>query len=659
MNRQQKIIVSITGITLVLLILVGLTYAYFLTRIQGNTNTKSISVTTANLSLVYADGNGLITGTLIEPGEVLDSKTFTVTNEGNAETEYIVVIDGVSITYATTANGHTEGESTTFESNDFVYTLTCVQKDKTSGLETGTCESVSTETSLPLVNNGLLVANKIPENKRHEYELIVTYKETNENQSNDMNKSLEAKVDIKDIRTLNPYSSGTLAYNIINNSVTKKNGTELRAVPLSKPAEETSTYGTGEYRNVKISNIYDDDSGNNLLYIADTEEDIEENWGSTTVSVTDCNTNTDIGKYLYDDYEEMSASQVTACIDGEYAVAHEIKAYDISLSTTSDDYGTSYYYRGNVEDNYVDFAGMCWRIVRIEGDGSIKLILEDQDYITNGSPCASSNGNWDIPTTTGGSTNDGNFGYTQYANGALTASNGTTTNSKPKYVMNYLNGGTNNSSSMSTAFKNFQEQTVGDNKSLKDKIRDVYNDNTLELSDYLKIDNWCMNDKGYSQSGSSGNYTYTELSASEMLDRKVSNTTFYYDSYVRLYGKTTKEPTLKCNGTIMNKFGDNTNMYVGTLTADEIVYAGGKVNTNNPEYYLINDYQKTEELWYWSLSPDIFGDNYDDAMVVYDRGSVSSVSVNGDLSFRPAVSLKSGATISGGVGTKGDAYTIN
>ena len=48
------------------------------------------------------------------------------------------------------------------------------------------------------------------------------------------------------------------------------------------------------------------------------------------------------------------------------------------LSITDDDLGISYYYRGEVEDNYVNFAGMCWRIVRILGDGSTKLILEDQ-----------------------------------------------------------------------------------------------------------------------------------------------------------------------------------------------------------------------------------------------------------------------------------------
>ena len=41
MNRRQKIIVSVTGIFLVLLIIVGLTYAYFLTQINGNTEEKT------------------------------------------------------------------------------------------------------------------------------------------------------------------------------------------------------------------------------------------------------------------------------------------------------------------------------------------------------------------------------------------------------------------------------------------------------------------------------------------------------------------------------------------------------------------------------------------------------------------------------------------
>jgi len=45
------------------------------------------------------------------------------------------------------------------------------------------------------------------------------------------------------------------------------------------------------------------------------------------------------------------------------------------LYKTEDDYGTSYYYRGKQPYNYVKFAGFTWRVVRINGDGSIRLTL--------------------------------------------------------------------------------------------------------------------------------------------------------------------------------------------------------------------------------------------------------------------------------------------
>ncbi len=37
----------------------------------------------------------------------------------------------------------------------------------------------------------------------------------------------------------------------------------------------------------------------------------------------------------------------------------------------------TYYFRGNVENNYVSFAGLTWRIVRINEDGTVRLILQD------------------------------------------------------------------------------------------------------------------------------------------------------------------------------------------------------------------------------------------------------------------------------------------
>ena len=44
------------------------------------------------------------------------------------------------------------------------------------------------------------------------------------------------------------------------------------------------------------------------------------------------------------------------------------------LYKAEDDDGASFYYRGVVNNNWVEFGGFSWRIVRINGDGSIRLI---------------------------------------------------------------------------------------------------------------------------------------------------------------------------------------------------------------------------------------------------------------------------------------------
>lgn len=54
------------------------------------------------------------------------------------------------------------------------------------------------------------------------------------------------------------------------------------------------------------------------------------------------------------------------------------------LCSAPDVYGTSYYYRGTVDNNYVYFAGYYWRIVRINGDGSIRLIYDGTILHENG-----------------------------------------------------------------------------------------------------------------------------------------------------------------------------------------------------------------------------------------------------------------------------------
>ena len=623
MNRKQRIIVSVTGIFLVLLILVGLTYAYFLTKIKGNDNQKSISVTTANLELTYGDNSAEILGknlTLIPSDTEIGTKTFTVTNNGN-DTSYVVVVENVSVTKAS------DGSNTTFNSNDFRYKLTCTKKDGTS------CDGVSTQSVFP-INGGVLVGNSIKEGDVHTYTFKMWYIDTGIDQSNDMGKSLQARLNITDIRSMtNPYSANTnsLAYNIIENTKSKANGTELLSSPKTQVATAISTkWGTGKYvpETVTTESLC---SGYDPWLVGDTETAAQS--GSTVSSYDDA-----VGKYVYDQCDSWTKKLLkydskTNILTFDNKV--EIYDYEKNMSVATDDYGTSYYYRGNVIDNYVNFAGMCWRIVRISGDGSIKLILEDQDEV-----CSSTmNGNWNIPTTTGGTINYGNFGYTEYEANTLTASDGTK-NAKTVTNIDYLNGGTENTESMATAFKNFQTGPLAN------------------YLDKLKAGDWCLNDKAYATSSDNT----TSLTSQEILDKQVNGPEFYYDSWVRLKGKTMKEPTLKCNGTNMDKFADNTDMYVGTLTADEIVYAGGKADTSNPDYYLINNYQKSTRDDFWSLSPFYFNSvnniiafaiRVDYSGTFEDSGYVSNAS-----GLRPAVSLKSSVQITGGNGTKANAYTI-
>ena len=48
--------------------------------------------------------------------------------------------------------------------------------------------------------------------------------------------------------------------------------------------------------------------------------------------------------------------------------------YKSTLTNTGE---PTYYFRGNVENNYVSFAGFTWRIVRINEDGTIRIIMQD------------------------------------------------------------------------------------------------------------------------------------------------------------------------------------------------------------------------------------------------------------------------------------------
>ena len=218
MSRKNKIIISIVGISIISLALIGLTYGYYLTRIQGNTNNKSISISTANLELTYSDNSDVITGTNIVPGTKLGTKTFTVTNSGDNN------VDSYSVGLVNVINTFTRLD-------DIKYTVTC-----SSSVTGKTCNGVS-ETTFPN-ENSYIIENQINKNEVQTYVIEVEYKEMNVDQSVDMGKTLEAKIDIFDTKSLT-----------IKGTVT--NSSENDYVVINSK-EQTSEIVDGKYKFVGI-----------------------------------------------------------------------------------------------------------------------------------------------------------------------------------------------------------------------------------------------------------------------------------------------------------------------------------------------------------------------------------------------------------------------
>lgn len=228
MNRRQKIIVSVTGIFLVLLLLAGLTYAYFLTRIIGNTNNKSISVNTANLSIAYDDGTGAVTASNFMPGDSI-SKTFNVKNTGDTRGEYSIALLNVvnELTYY----------------KDLTWTLKKNGKILKSNIFPGSDRTIIfKETIEPSINNICTVENGC----LIEYELIVNYTNANYDQSIDMNKSFGALVQIQnsinDVIEINDVNQLYALSKIMTWNEARTDSNSL--IPYAQLLDEDITYTT-------------------------------------------------------------------------------------------------------------------------------------------------------------------------------------------------------------------------------------------------------------------------------------------------------------------------------------------------------------------------------------------------------------------------------
>ena len=324
------------------------------------------------------------------------------------------------------------------------------------------------------------------------------------------------------------------------------------------------------------------------------------------------------------------------------------------LASTEDDYGTSYYFRGAVTNNFVEYANMCWRIVRVTGDGSIKLVLYNYNGLTstNNTPSSST------PCNVTG--ND--LAFARYEGDTYKSLFNSTSIDNAYVVFMY---GTAGASSYAGAHANTNASKIltNLNKLYTNVLSKQANFNDNQLADTI----WC-NDKSVVT-----DTTFNPLGWTLGTNYGYGDNTNFYSATKRLVQASSWKaggtgPSLICsndnNGGKLSKFtvsdtkygNGNLDKMIGLLTADELAFAGYAGGLYNTTTYL---QENATDTWWWSLSPGDFSDS--DACVWFVRSNYGFFGCyfvsSSNIGFRPSISLKSTTNVTGN-GTSDTPYKI-
>ena len=394
-------------------------------------------------------------------------------------------------------------------------------------------------------------------------------------------------------------SSGYQAYYITYGTGWKANGTNF---DLTGAAVTSDTY----------ANSYSSLVGK---YISDSNFYFS---GSSTAGTMRTTTN------LSSVYYVVSATQNSLTYKQISSVKNVSEAL---LASTEDDYGTSYYFRGAVKNNYVEFAKKCWRIVRIVGDGSVKLILHNDNTAKATNPCSSAKNS---------------------AKGAFARYSGTT------YKSAFNENGDDN------AYVGFMYGTPGsrtykathanNNKStILTNLETWYTNNLASYADKLADTIWCNDKTNVTDT------TFDPYSSGNVNGLGYAKNVTYYGATQRLVSTSGSAgvtgPSLKCNGEL-----SKINSKVGLITADEIAFAGYDSGLQNTTTYL---QENATDTYWWSLSPSNFNGSYASVWgVIAGPGNFGYSRVSNTGGVRPSISLKPSTNVTGD-GTSSSPFIIS
>ena len=205
----------------VLILLIGVSFAYFSLEITGNDTAKYNTITTGDLKLTFTDTNAL-TLTDALPGDSA-TKTISVKNTGTIDTSYNIVWKELT---------------NTITNDELVIEATC-KRLNSSNTEEGTCESIPQKA---VSSNKLKLNIPIEPGITHEYTLKLTFIDTGSTQNYNKNKSFNGKIGLEEYKNnFNTDSWATIVANVKANNISKYNVGDTKEVNLG-------TYGTHTLR---------------------------------------------------------------------------------------------------------------------------------------------------------------------------------------------------------------------------------------------------------------------------------------------------------------------------------------------------------------------------------------------------------------------------
>ena len=621
-EKEKKKRTILYGLLVTVLVLIGVTYAYYrITKTQTNSNVIGTR-TCLNTTLTEETSEIVLSDAFpISDEDGLKQSPFTFTLTNNCDS-YVKVTIALVSEYRTSTN-------TAYLKDNYVKTNLSTKGTNDGSsviLSTLSLGEVDTNTQgYILKTTGL----KNKEAKSFDLRLWLDSKTTNEQ---GLNKTWKGKIVVSVVASSGP----TLAETILANNEIK--------TPLTTPGSEVSAHTKDdvESQTTSVSSTYQayyftygtgytaNGSKFNLTGTAVTSDTYANSYSSL------------VGKYFVSSSASSNGSSTAGTMKTTtnlssvyYVVSATSSSYtykqitsnknttEALLASTEDDYGTSYYFRGAVKNNYVQFANKCWRIVRVNGDGSVKLVLHNDNTSNASSPCASSN-------------NSTTAAFARYSGSTYNTAFNSSYNDNAYIGFMY---GTAGSSDYASTHANTNKSDILKN------LETWYTNNLTSYESKLADTIWC-NDKSTVSGGLGYGTNATD-----------------YGAYNRL--ASTKQPTLKCpndnNGGKLSKFtvddtmngNGNLTYKIGLLTADEIAFAGSISGYYNRSTYL---QENTGTTWWWSLSPRSF--DGDDAVVwVVNSGDLGYISVLSFNGLRPAISLVSSTNVTGN-GTSEDPYIV-